>query len=63
MLNPKDPFPEDRNRVDHKVKELARTDPSAKDLSGKLSGSSEETARLFHSGKTPSSPDDLNEEP
>jgi hypothetical protein len=53
-----DPFPPDRNRVHHKVERLARADPNAVDLSNRVAGTSEATAALFHSGKTPSSPDD-----
>jgi hypothetical protein len=52
------PFPEDRNRPEHKLKVLARKDSSGRDLGNIVAGTSEATAWLFHSGKTPSSPDD-----
>jgi hypothetical protein len=58
MSERNDPFPEDRNRVNQKIEKMAQADPNGIDLGNRVAGTSEATADLFNSGKTPSSPDD-----
>jgi hypothetical protein len=43
---------EEQSRVDEHLKELAEVIRSPKELSGVVSGTSEETAALFNSGHT-----------
>ncbi len=52
MSNQNDRSPARPSRVDHNLEELAQQEHDARQLSGQVSGTSEETAELFSSKET-----------
>jgi hypothetical protein len=52
MNEPNQPMPNQFSRVDWNVEELAQEEHDARQLSARVSGTSEETARFFGSKET-----------
>jgi hypothetical protein len=52
MKEPNTPATADYNRVERRVEKLAEAEPDARQLSGIVTGTSEETAALFGSQET-----------